>query len=265
MGWVTTIGPAGAQVEYRLQASAGCSLHNEGRELAQDHEHEADAQVDYRLGDGQDEAQALVWIGEGLRDVGIEPGTVMTSEADKAKARALMSGIHPGTGEILVEPKMVTDPRGKLPAAPIVAAVVARAEANGVDVKEMLGGWALARFGRAERGVRREGEVHRVAYKDAVRLAGEAGVDLGALFAAKTLATAKTFAGAKARVGIRGFDAVLDLPKSVSGLWAIAPGELATALLETHRDAVTDAFSTTRRGRRTRCAGTTATGRAPRR
>lgn len=238
MGWVTVIGPAGAQVEYRLQASAGCSLHHEGHDLAQDH----DAQVDYRLGDGQDEAQALVWIGEGLRDVGIEPGTAMTSEADKDKARALMSGVSPATGEILVEPKLVTDPRGKLPAAPLVAAVTGVVGASGTDAGELLGEWAAKRLGRAERGVKREGEVHRVAYKDAVRLAGEAGVDLSALYSAKALTEARKWAGAKMRVGIRGFDAVVDLPKSVSGLWAIAPAALATAILETHRDAVTESF-----------------------
>lgn len=238
MGWVTVIGPAGAQVEYRLQASAGCSLHHEGHDLAQDQ----DAQVDYRLGDGQDEAQALVWIGEGLRDVGIEPGTVMQSEDDKAKARALMSGVNPATGEILVAPKLVVDPRGKLPAAALVAAVTGVVNASGTDAEQLLGDWAAKRLGRAERGVRREGEVHRVSYKDAVRLAGEAGVDLSALYSAKTLTEARKWAGAKMRVGIRGFDAVVDLPKSVSGLWAIAPAELATAILATHRDAVTESF-----------------------
>jgi conjugative relaxase-like TrwC/TraI family protein len=238
MGWVTVIGPAMEQVDYRLKASAGCSLHRDGGDLARGD----DAQVDYRLGDGLDDASALMWIGEGLRDVGIEPGTVMNGEADRARARALMSGIHPQTGEILVAPKTAVDPRGKLPASPLVAAIVARAEAGSVDVKQLLEGdaWALARFGRAERGLRREGEPHRVAYRDAARLAEAAGVDLGALYSSDVLGQARTFAGAKVRVGLRGFDVTLDLPKSLSGLWAIAPAGLSAALLETHQQAVLD-------------------------
>jgi conjugative relaxase-like TrwC/TraI family protein len=238
MGWVTVIGPAMEQVNYRLKESAGCSLHREG--------HEHDAQVEYRLGDGlDDEAQALVWIGEGLRDVGIEPGTVMSGDEDKVKAKALMSGVHPGTGEILVEPKLAVDPRGKLLGAPLVAAIAARAEASGGTVEQLLGGeeWAAKRYGRAERGVRREGEVHRVAYKDAARLAKAAGVDLADLYGAKTLAEARQFADAKVRTGHRGFDVTLDLPKSVSGLWSIAPPELAMAILDTHREAVVDGFA----------------------
>jgi conjugative relaxase-like TrwC/TraI family protein len=241
MGWVTVIGPAQEQVEYRLKSSAGCSLHHDGEELGEGEDH----QVDYRLGDGLDEELELVWIGEGLRDVGIEPGTVLQGETDKNKARALMSGVHPGTGEQLVKPKSVTDPRGKLAAGPLLAAIAAAAEARGQDVKELLGGegWALKRFGQADRGLKREGEVHRVSYKDSVRLAKAAGVQLAGLYTPQTLELARRFQNSKTRVGLRGFDVTVDLPKSVSGLWAISPAELAKALLETHRDAVTEGFT----------------------
>lgn len=236
MGWVTVIGPAMEQVEYRLRSSAGCSLH---------HDPKHDAQVDYRLGDGLDDEQELVWIGEGLRDVGIEPGVAMNGEVDKDRARALMSGVHPRTGEVLVKPKLVTDPRGKLPAAPLVAAIAARAESASIDVKQLLGGegWALTRFGRAERGLKREGEPHRVSYKDAVRLAEAADLQLSDHYIAEVLGTARRFQGSKVRVGLRGFDVTVDLPKSVSGLWAIAPATLAKEILQTHRDALTEGFA----------------------
>lgn len=238
MGWVTVIGPAMEQVEYRLKSSAGCSLHQD------DPEH--DAQVDYRLGDGLDGDLELVWIGKGLREVGITPGSAM-SEADKDKARALMCGVHPGTGEVLVKPRAVTDPRGKLPAGPLVAAVTARAAALGVDVKQLLRAdvddAAFQRFGRADRGLKREGAVHRVAYNDALPLTKIAGIDLAEHYDATTLETAQRFRNTKVRVGLRGFDVTVDLPKSLSGLWAIAPADLAKALLATHKEAIGDGFA----------------------
>ncbi|HLJ98385.1 MAG TPA: relaxase domain-containing protein, partial [Streptosporangiaceae bacterium] len=240
MGWVTVIGPAMEQVDYRLRASAGCSLHHgDGEE---------DAQVDYRLGDGLDEDLELTWIGEGLRDVGIEPGTVMEGEVDRNKARALMSGVHPGIGEVLVAPRMLTDPRGKLPAGPLVAAIIARAEARGLDVKQLLAGedgfpdWAFKRFATAERGLKREGEVYRISFKDAVRLARVAGVELAGHYSAEALETARKFQNSKVRVGLRGFDVVVDLDKGTSGLWAIAPPALAKDILATHKAAITEGF-----------------------
>jgi conjugative relaxase-like TrwC/TraI family protein len=241
MGWVTVIGPAMEQVDYRLQASAGCSLHVED---------EHDAQVDYRLGDGLDEDLELTWIGEGLREVGIEPGTDMDGEVDRDKARALMSGVHPGTGEVLVAPRMLTDPRGKLPAGPLVAAIVAAAQARDLDVKQLLAvdegdfeGWAFKRFGTAERGLRREGEVYRISFRDAVRLARVAGVDLAGHYSAEALETARKFQNSKVRVGLRGFDVTVDLDKGTSGLWAIAPTALAKDILTTHKAAITEGFA----------------------
>jgi hypothetical protein len=64
LAWLTVLGPAAAQIDYRLRADAGC------------------AQVDYRLaGDdgpevavGAEPGRGLVWIGDGLREFGLEPG-----------------------------------------------------------------------------------------------------------------------------------------------------------------------------------------------
>src|SRR5262245_7802365 len=111
MAWVTVLGPDMAQVEYRLDEEAGCALSTEAGKPV-------DAQVSYRL----DDELPLEWIGNGLPDVDIQPGTKMTEE-QKEWARALMSGAHPHTGEMLVQPKLAVDPRAKLPASPLIAAV----------------------------------------------------------------------------------------------------------------------------------------------
>ncbi|MGI5206195.1 hypothetical protein ACQEU6_32065 [Spirillospora sp. CA-108201] len=56
----------------------------------------------------------LTWFGGGLADVGIEAGTALRDEADKARARALMDGAHPVTGEQFVRPKRAAHPASKL-------------------------------------------------------------------------------------------------------------------------------------------------------
>ncbi|WP_033325021.1 hypothetical protein, partial [Actinomadura atramentaria] len=91
MAWLTVIGPAVEQVEYRLEASAGCG-HTQAA---------GDAQTAYRM----DPANRLTWFGGGLGDVGIRAGEELRGEADKARARALMDGVHPESGEVLVAPK----------------------------------------------------------------------------------------------------------------------------------------------------------------
>src|SRR5690242_1589760 len=99
------------QIDYRLREDAGCSLNPAGRGHDQ-HEHEQglDRQVDYRLaGD-----RPLEWIGDGLRAVGIEPGSAM-DEAAKDAARMLARGRDPREPDhtsrgVLVTPKKAVDP-----------------------------------------------------------------------------------------------------------------------------------------------------------
>ena len=87
MAWVSTLGPDQAQVDYRLHEGAGCGAP----------ELQADAQLAYRL-TGE---RPLMWIGDGLREVGITPGSPLTADQHDA-ARALMDGRHRHTqaGEI---------------------------------------------------------------------------------------------------------------------------------------------------------------------
>src|SRR5664280_2510177 len=178
------------QIDYRLREDAGCSL-------GPDHQHEQapdreqDRQVAYRLaGD-----RPLEWIGDGLRELGIDPGTAM-DEAAKDIARGLARGRAPD-GAVLVTPKKAVDPRAKLPAAPLVAAVRAAAEAQGMSAEAFLGhrgdARAVARYGRLQRGVARQEArkeagrdvgpaLHRAPVKDLEGLAAIAGIDLGDLY-----------------------------------------------------------------------------------
>lgn len=219
MAWVTTIGPDAAQVEYRLEGGCGC-----------------DAQAEYRLGAGAD----LEWIGRGLPDVGLAAG----DPVDKGAARLLMDGRDPRTGERLVAAKVAVDPRGKLGARVLVDAIHLQAVERGVPVAELLGGddRLVKRFARLERGVRREGETHRVPVVDAERLADVAGIDVADLYEEGHLVEARAHAGARVRVGNRGYDMTLDLPKSYSALFGLAaPGvaaELRATYLEAARETV---------------------------
>jgi hypothetical protein len=237
VAWVTTLGPAMAQIDYRLEQQSGCSL------TAGD-----DGQVAYRL----ESDRPLEWVGDGLREVGIEPGTVLDDDGKKA-ARALADGRDPSTGDVLVAPKMAVDPLAKLPAGPLVAAVRAAAERAGTTPAGLLDEpRAAARYGRLQRGVAREQTrtdgpeetrpdaervVHRAPVADLERVAAAAGVRLDDLYDADGLAVAREHAGARVVVGNRGYDLTLDLPKSYSVLTAMADPELAGELEDVYLDA----------------------------
>jgi len=248
VGSVTVIGPDMGQVDYRLQASAGCGL-----EAGADHQHTtlgAD-QIGYRLPD----SQPLWWIGEGLREFGIEPGTPLAGDADKARARALMSGVDPRTinlstgdprtGKTLVKPKTVVDPRGKLPTTTLLQAVAEVAAATGTSPAGLVAKSKTAAtiLARAERSVAKDGEVHRLRLRDAKTLAAAAGVDLKDVFGAETMATAEQFKNEHIRVGNRGYDMVVALPKSVSTAWALARPDLAGELHQVFLDCVAEGFT----------------------
>ena len=228
MAWVTVLGPNMAQVEYRLDNSAGCALSTEaGKSI--------DAQVSYRL----DTDLPLEWIGNGLPDVDIEPGTMMTEE-QKEWARALMSGAHPHTGEVLVKPKMVVDPRAKVPAAPLVAAVGAAMAERGPDLQRRFNRdhRAQKRYDQALRGVFREGDLHSIPVKDAERIAQITGIDINGLYPAEQLELARAHRNDRVVVGNRGYDLTMDIAKSVSVLYAMAGQDTAKELEDVYLDAV---------------------------
>jgi hypothetical protein len=171
--WVTKLGPEAEQVEYRLAEAAGCTAGlDSGQQPAA-----GDAQLRYHL-DGSD--HGLTWFGEGLRDIGLAPGTAMT-EAGKDAARALMAGVDPRTGAVLRAPKMELDPRGKLAAAPLAEAMAKAAADRGAGGAQDLvaaNAWAAARLARISRGLDRQGEAHEVPAGDLRKIAAAAGLGL---------------------------------------------------------------------------------------
>ncbi|MEU8364894.1 MobF family relaxase [Nonomuraea sp. NPDC048882] len=235
MAWLTVLGPAAAQIDYRLRADAGCG------------------QVDYRLADGDSQeagqeaaagaepGRGLTWIGDGLREFGIEPGTPLTPE-DHQAARRLMAGRDLDTGKRLVKPKLAVHPQAMLPGEVLLQALQQAAVERGQTVEDMLAGtqWAAKRAGRLERGVEREGEAHTIPVGDAERVAAAAGLTLDALYEPDRLAQARVHRDERVQVGNRGYDLTLELPKSVSVLYGLADPELAQGIEDTFAEAVYD-------------------------
>ncbi|WP_149552823.1 MobF family relaxase [Streptomyces marokkonensis] len=167
----------------------------------------------------------LVWIGEGLTDVGQTTGTFLDEEG-RQPARALSKGVHPLTGEQLVRPELRAHPRAKLTGARLVEAVEAAAEVAGCEPAGLFTGkpkqakkWAtLARI------VRQKGERHQLQVDSLHRLARAAGLALEDIYDAGRLAEARAHEGERVSIRIRAYDLVADLPKSDSTLWALLAG-----------------------------------------
>ncbi|MEU3189511.1 MobF family relaxase [Streptomyces sp. NPDC006992] len=219
MAWLTRI-TADEQVEYRLREQAGCGVVEAAREETVVREGaERDAQVDYRLraeGDG-----VLVWVGRGLREVGIEPGARLC-EDDKDAARRIMAGCHPATGARLAgaATSARAHPDAQLTTARLVEAVEAAAAERGVEPEELLEGKPKQQktLERMQRMVHRRGEAHRSLLEPLHKLARAAGVDLAEVYGTEELERARANADKRLDDRVRGWDLVLDLPKSDSVL-----------------------------------------------
>ena len=179
MAYVTRIGSSAEQVEYRLTGGHGCP----------------DTQFAYRPAAGIDGAagptatqdgyrtdareRPLRWIGKGLASVGIEAGGELATDADLDKARALMAGAHPESGEQLVARKQAVYEDAKVPLAPLVAAIREEAQHRGTTPGELLGSDRAAKgFASAERAVGSDGELARRRADHAGQLAEVAGLDV---------------------------------------------------------------------------------------
>lgn len=133
-----------------------------------------DGQVDYHLDASE---RPLVWIGGGLNEFGITPGSILAPEHFKA-ARRLMHGEDPNTGTTLVEPKLAIAPAAKLPAAPLVRAIRRAAAERSVTPASLLdSNRKKDAFRRMENQLQRFGESHRVPASTLLKLAGAVGVD----------------------------------------------------------------------------------------
>jgi conjugative relaxase-like TrwC/TraI family protein len=212
MGASVTVIASDAQVEYRLAGHSGCG---------------DDHQLDYRLTTPE---RPMRWIGAGAEHLGLQVGETLT-DAALDKARALMNGVHPITGEQLVEPKTAIAPAGKLPAAPLVDAVLKSAAERGIAPAMV---WTSQRqraeWGRLERGVQRLGEGYRISVKRAAAILDAAGLDPDVVYGQDVFDDAAAHAEDKIVIGNRGYDLTVTLPKSFSILWAFADDETTTQL-----------------------------------
>lgn len=134
-----------------------------------------DVAVSYRL-DGA--GRPIERVGHGWSVFGLQAGSVLESGQDVEQMRRLLAGRSPD-GDQLVKPKLAVAPEAKLQADVFCAALQAAAADRDTTIEELLAGdpWSLKRAGRLIRGVRREGERHRVPVLDVARMATAAGLD----------------------------------------------------------------------------------------
>lgn len=144
----------------------------------------ADGQVDYHLDATE---RPLMWIGGGLTEFDIIPGSVLSADQFRA-ARRLMHGEDPRTGQTLVEPKLAIAPAAKLPAAPLARAIRRVAAERGVKPLTLLDSKRKQDdFRRMENQLQRFGESHRVPASTLLKLAAAVGIEAVDLYGEEAL------------------------------------------------------------------------------
>ncbi|MET7858167.1 MobF family relaxase [Streptomyces sp. NPDC005318] len=218
MAWLTRI-TADEQVEYRLREQAGCSVVEAPAAETVALEAAGDEAVDHRL---RTEADAvLVWIGTGLSTVGLVDGAVLDEEGKDA-ARRLMNGCHPATGARLIRSRTSAraHEKAKLTTARLTEAIEAAAAKRDVEPADLLEGKPKQQkvLATQQRMVHRFGEMHRIQVGTLHKLARAAGIDLADVYGETELAEAWAHKDVRVDDRVRGWDLVLDLPKSDSVL-----------------------------------------------
>ncbi|RNL80726.1 MobF family relaxase [Halostreptopolyspora alba] len=233
MAMVTVLGPDASQVDYRLSPTCGHDDATAG-----------DAALTYRLAVATG-ARPIERIGGGWSEFGHAPGpdSVLVEDADVDAVRQVMAGRAPNSGEWLVKPKMAVHPNAKLPARPLVEAIQQTAAEAGHPAHDLLPPEQAKRLGRLERGLVRDGEAHRAPVGDLEVLAAAAGVDITGVYERQELAEAQAHRDERVRVGNRGYDVTIDVPKSVSVLWGLADEPTAARIEELYLQAVRESVS----------------------
>ncbi|WP_331717664.1 relaxase domain-containing protein (plasmid) [Streptomyces xanthophaeus] len=220
MAWVTEIS-ADEQVDYRLRRHAGCGVVESTGAVVEPEQvldvDSPDLAVGYRLkSDG-----VLVWMGSGLSEIGLAEGQVLDHEGEEA-ARRLMKGCHPKTGARLAgTPTSVrAHESATLTVAPLVKAIDVAAAKAGVEPQDLLEGkpYQQKKLAQQQRMVTRKGEAHRLHVGTLHKLARAAGLDLADVYGTAVVATALENKDLRVDSRVRGWDLVLDLPKSDSVL-----------------------------------------------
>ncbi|MGD6765957.1 MobF family relaxase [Streptomyces sp. BH097] len=218
MAWVTKI-VADEQVEYRLKQQAGCAVVMEDGANTVVLDDGEDRIVDYRL--RPEGGAQLVWMGSGLATLGLVEGAVL-DEDGKAAARLIMNGCDPRTGARLIKgtTSIRTHEKAQLTLARTVEAIVKAAEEKDIPVAELFDGKPkqLRVFEAQQRKVAKDGERARLQVGTLHKLARAAGLSLDDIYDAEELASAWKHKDLRTDSRQRGWDVVLDLPKSDSVL-----------------------------------------------
>jgi hypothetical protein len=185
------------------------------------------------------------WLGAGATAIGLsgrlDPGGAET-------LRALLAG-RSGDGLTLVPELSRADPRGRLPAKPLVDAIRKQAEEQAVPPPVLFGqGRDRAKYealaARVDRG--RRGRPPSVSPAWAAQLAAAAGLDVRAIYRAKDgtdrYAAAVRFADRRVDVRRPGVDVTISAPKSVSVLFGLGDRKVAAAVRDAHQAAVVEAL-----------------------
>lgn len=189
------------------------------------------------------------WIGSGTVEIGLDGP--LDSVAGARAFEALLEGVAPD-GTRLVPAVRRGDPKARVPAAPLVAAVRAAAAEAGLPVGGLLGdGPVMKEWGRAVTGLtggdRRAAKGVRADV--AVRIAETAGLDAHAVYRAADGGSGDPLAAALAHVGARvdtrraGLDLTFSAPKSVSLLHAFARPAAAAQVEAAHVAALGQALA----------------------
>jgi conjugative relaxase-like TrwC/TraI family protein len=218
------MGHAQGAADYYVARQAGCAL-------------------DYYTGVGE---RRGTWTRPGAALLGLHGE--LDSDGETV-LRGLLAGIGPDR-ERLVTAVYRSDPRGRVPAAPLVSAVRAAAATAGLVPGVFLDQSAAAEFSRAERALTRpSGGGAGVRADAAVRVATAAGLDAHAVYATSAPQSPDLLAAALRHVGQRvdarraGLDLTFSAPKSVSLLFAFGEPAIVEAVRTAHEVAIGESLA----------------------
>jgi conjugative relaxase-like TrwC/TraI family protein len=187
------------------------------------------------------------WLGSGAAAAGLS-GWV--DSAGAKSLRDLLAGQPPGA-EGMPAPTMVrVDPRGRLPAEPLVGAIRDRGAAQAVPVEDLFPDpveRAIFTGLQARVDKPRRGRPPTVSPARANQLATAAGIDVRGVYRGEDgfdrYATALRFADRRVDVRRPGIDVTISAPKSVSVLFALGDADVARAVRDAHQAAVGQALA----------------------
>jgi len=164
--------------------------------------------------------------------------------ASAEQVRAMFQGLDPSSGDVRCAPLLRADPRSKLAAGPLLAALTARAAEQGVeDLEQLAGSKALKGDVRSVQAACRLGGARRVKVETVERLCRKVlSTDPSELYG-EAFAAAWQHRGKRVNERVQAFDHCFSSPKSVSLLAAAGSPQIRRLLAEGRAEALTVAIS----------------------